>query len=348
MKNDKKEYLIIGGGHQGLTMAAHFALNGERVNLWNRTLLNIKSVYQTKKIKSSGVVDGIATLNKVSADIDDVWSDIVMITTPATAHKDIARLIAHKVTDKTTIILNPGRTFGALEFKRELLKLGNKSCPKIAETQTIVYTCRRDLSNGVTVFAFKKDVMIAALDNGMVDCIVSMLPNCIQPYFKPINSYVQTSLGNIGMILHCAPVLMNLGWIESEKVDFEYYYDGISKSIAGFLEKLDLERLQVGQALGFELETTAEWLKRSYNVQGETLYECISKNKYYRGIYAPKSIKHRYIEEDIPYGLVPLESTAQYLNIATPLTTLVIDLANAIMDKDYRQIGRQYQNKEYN
>ena len=31
------EVFVCGGGHQGLSMAAHFALNGVKVSLWNRT-----------------------------------------------------------------------------------------------------------------------------------------------------------------------------------------------------------------------------------------------------------------------------------------------------------------------
>lgn len=335
-----KEYLIIGGGHQGLTMAAHFALNGEKVCLWNRTLSNIQKVYETHRINCSGEITGVAYIPNVSDNIDEVWAENIMVTTPASAHKDIAKLIAGKVTDNTVIILNPGRTLGALEFKEELKNCGCKYNPKIAETQTIVYTCRRDDSNDVTVFALKNDVMIAALQNEFISDILNSLPNCLKDFFIPVESFIQTSLGNIGMILHCAPVLMNIGWIESEVAQFEYYYDGISRSVAKFLEKLDAERLAVAKTLGYTLESTKEWLTRSYGVKGETLFECISRNIHYKGIYAPKSIHHRYIEEDIPCGLVPLEHIGKQKGIPTPITTLIIDLANAVMEKDYRKIGR--------
>lgn len=35
---------VCGGGHQGLSMAAHLALNGLEVTLWNRTSKNIEEV----------------------------------------------------------------------------------------------------------------------------------------------------------------------------------------------------------------------------------------------------------------------------------------------------------------
>ena len=56
-------------------------------------------------------------------------------------------------------------------------------------------------------------------------------------YFSVENNIARTSLANIGMILHCAPVLMNIGWIENGKVAFKYYYDGISQTVAKYIEK---------------------------------------------------------------------------------------------------------------
>ena len=55
---------------------------------------------------------------------------------------------------------------------------------------------------------------------------------------------------------------------------------------------------------------------------------------------APVSIHNRFIDEDIPYGLVPLEDTAKKLNIEVPIATAIISFANMIMGKDYRAEGR--------
>jgi len=336
--------LVLGGGHQGLAMSAHLALLGEKVNLWNRTLDNIFNIINTKTIICSGVVSGEAKLNNVSSNIDDVNSDIIMITTPATAHRDIAKLIAKKINKDTVIILNPGRTFGALEFAKILSEEGCTELPYIAETQTIIYTCRRNGNNVVTIYTLKNDVKIAALRSSDIGFIISKIPECIRNYFVAVESVMETSLSNIGMVLHCAPVLMNIGWIENDIVDFKYYYDGISPSIAVFLEKLDKERLSVAKALGYNLESVCEWMKRTYNVLGNNLYECIRNNKYYKQIDAPRTILHRYLEEDVPCGLVPLESAGTELGVETPCVSLVIDLANHVLNKDYRILGRKYSN----
>lgn len=341
--NDESQnkVLVCGGGHQGLSMAAHLALNGVTVTLWNRTSEHIQEIIDTGKIYCNGVVEGIAKINKASSDIGEVISDFVMVTTPSSAHKDIARQLSPFVHKDMIVILNPGRTFGAIDFAQELKKCGVKELPYIAETQTIVYTCRKSGANSVTIFALKFGVKIATLKSNDINCVMQKMPKCLRTYFEATYSVCSTSFSNVGMVLHCAPVLMNIGWIESEKVDFKYYYDGISKSIADFIQKIDDERISVAKAAGFEIESVADWLKRIYNVQGKDLYECIKNNTFYREIDAPSTIKYRYILEDIPNGLVPVEYLGKELNVETSNITTIINLANSVLNRDFRMEGRQ-------
>ncbi len=333
---------VCGAGHQGLSMAAHLALNGLDVHLWNRTQKNIQKVIDTGIIHCSGVVNGDARIRKASSRIGDVIADFVMVTTPSSAHKDVARTLAPYVHPDMIIVLNPGRTFGAIDFAEELLKCGVKELPQIAETQTIVYTCRRSGENSANIFALKNDVKIAALRGSDLNRILARMPDCLKPYFTPVESVALTSLTNIGMVLHCAPVLMNIGWIECEKVEFKYYYDGISPSVARFLEKIDGERRAVAKAGGFEIESLREWLEWTYRVTGENLYECIRNNEAYREIDAPPTINSRYIFEDVPNGLVPVEAMGQEFHVPTPHISMIIDLACAVMEADYRATGRRF------
>ena len=336
------EVFVCGGGHQGLSMAAHLALNGVKVSLWNRTAENINKIMETGEIICNGIVNGVANVAKASSEISETVSDFIMVATPSSAHKDVAKRLAPYVSKDTVIILNPGRTFGAVEFAETLAQNGVKEMPHIAETQTIVYTCRRNSKNGATIYALKNDVKIAALKSSDINYVMARMPECIYRYFKPVDSVAVTSLSNVGMVLHCAPVLMNIGWIETEKADFKYYYDGISKSVAGFLEKIDKERLSVALSLGYTIDSTAEWMKDVYGVNGDNIYDCIRNNESYREIDAPATIRCRYIMEDIPNGLVPIEYLAKCIGVETPAITTTINMASQVTDIDFRSIGRRY------
>jgi opine dehydrogenase len=82
--------------------------------------------------------------------------------------------------------------------------------------------------------------------------------------YCPAESMIQTSIGNVGMIFHCAPILLNSGWTESENSTYKFYIDGISPYIGRLIEKIDAERVLVWEAMGMKVETAREWLVRTY------------------------------------------------------------------------------------
>lgn len=338
----RKKILVCGAGHQGLAMAGHLALNGIDVKLWNRSYENIAKIKEDGKIICDGVVCGEAEICDVSTELSDVICDSVLVTTPSTAHKDIAKVLAPYVHKNMVIVLNPGRTFGAIEFERVLKECGVKELPHIAETQTIIYTCRRSGGNKSTIYALKDDVKISSLRADDLDIILDKIPECMRNHLVKEQDYIKTSMSNVGMILHCAPVLMNIGWIESNKADFKYYYDGISETIAEFLEKMDQERIEVAKKVGCDVESVKMWMKRTYKVSGNSLYECIRNNDSYKEIDAPPTLNSRYLYEDIPNGLVPIESLGRELGIETDNISLIISLASSVLNYDFRQVGRRF------
>lgn len=333
---------VIGAGNSGLAMAGHLSKEGNQVTLWNRSRPAIAKLIESRTIYCEGAIEGEIKIHLVTDNIKRAMEDpdLILITTPANAHKQLAKLIAQNIKKETLIILNPGRTFGALEFEYVYRKWNQEIEPIIAETQTIIYTCRKTAEDSVNIISLKSDVLLSTLNADENEGIIASLPESIRGYFIPARSMIETSIGNVGMILHCAPILLNTGWTESENNMYKYYYDGITPSIGRFIEKIDQERIMVSKKLGLEVESTKEWLERTYHVEGESLYDCIQNNKAYETIDAPSSMEHRYIYEDIPCGLVPLEAAGRRLGLQMKNTGLIIELASSMLETDFRQIGR--------
>ncbi|ABR49106.1 NAD/NADP octopine/nopaline dehydrogenase [Alkaliphilus metalliredigens QYMF] len=333
---------VMGAGNSGLAMATHLSKEGNHVTLWNRSKETIGKLLETHVIYCKGVIDGEVKIHLVTDDIGKAVEnpDVILITTPANSHKEMAEQIAMHIKKETLIVLNPGRTFGALEFQENYEKYNQTFKQTIAETQTIIYTCRKTKEDAVNIIALKSDVLISTFDAKENEKIILRLPECLQKYFIPARSMIETSIGNVGMILHCAPLLLNTGWTENESNIYKYYYDGITPSVGRLIEKIDQERVLVSKELGLEVETTQEWMKRTYHVQGQSLYECIQNNEIYKSILAPGSINHRYIFEDVPCGLVPLEATGKKLGLEMKNTSLIIDLASSLTDVNFRKTGR--------
>lgn len=333
---------ILGAGNSGLAMAAHLTLEGNTVTLWNRTEQHIEKLLENPVINCSGVINGKARIALVTSNLGDALegAEMVFVTTPAFSHAELAKKIGHTLLKPTTIVLNPGRTFGAMEFIHSFKQVNATVNPIVAETQTIIYTCRKTSDKAVEVYALKNDVLISTIDANDNQALITSMPVCLQSMFIPAKSMIETSIGNVGMILHCAPILLNVGWVESPEDNFCYYRTGISPTIARFIEKMDQERMEVAEKLGTPVESVKEWMKRTYQIEGNSLYQVIQNNLAYESIQAPQTLQHRYITEDIPMGLVPLEAVGKEIGLEMKTIELVIDLASSLLDIDFRQEGR--------
>lgn len=335
-------FAVIGGGHGGQGMAAYLAYLGHKVNLYNRTIAKVEKILEQGFIEMEGCISGKGNINLVTNSIEHAINgvDVIMVAVPASAHRDIANLIAPHVAAGQYVVLNPGRTGGALEFKNIIRNYnpGKNIC--VVEAQTLLFACRVIEEGKVAILSKKNEVKVAALPATRTKEFIGVI-NHIIPEFAEANSVLDTSFNNIGAILHPIPTILNCGRIESTKGDFMYYIEGITPTVAKIIEEVDYERMQIVDALGAEVISLREWLGYTYGAYGDTLCEALSNVKGYWGIKAPSSLDTRYIFEDVPQSLVPIADMGQYLGIETPTINSMIHLASVIHDRDYYMLGRK-------
>jgi len=108
------------------------------------------------------------------------------------------------------------------------------------------------------------------------------------------------------------------------------------------LEKLDAEKMDLLASYGFARLSYLEACKIR-----NTLDDSLDAREVFFGYAAmstrakgPERVDSRYITEDVPQGLVLLESLAQTRNIQTPVCTALIVLADAALQRDFRRDGR--------
>jgi opine dehydrogenase len=343
LKKEAKEmkFCVLGAGHGGLAMASHLALKGFQVNLYNRGRKRIRTVIQRKGIKLEGEVKGFGAVNLASANIKESIQDvdILMVAVPANAHRFIAQTCAPYLKEHHIVILNPGRTGGALEFFNTLKQQGVKRYPFIAEAQTFIYAARALGPAHAKIFSIKNSVPLATLPAYWIPGVLKVI-NRAYPQFIPGDNIFKTSFENIGAVFHPALTVLNAAWIEETHGDFEYYIQGASQSVAQILEKLDKERLDIAAALGIKVMSAKAWLYTAYSATGKNLHEAISDNPGYLGINAPDRLHHRYVDEDVPMSLVPLASLGKMLKVETPTINAIIHLASIMRGVDFWEMGR--------
>jgi opine dehydrogenase len=340
---------VVGAGNGGLATAGAMAARGAEVRVYDNDACALSA------LQASGLIV-VDTLGHVEeAPIAIATSDpaealrsatLIMVVVPASAHAAVAAAIAPYLQSDAVVVLNPGRTGGALETKRVFDSLLVPPSVTVAETQTLLFACRRQRGNKVVIMGVKRSVALAALPAGRTRETVELL-RLFFPQISCASSVMETGLGNIGAVFHPTPTLLNVGRIESTTGDFDYYIDGISPSVARLLEGIDEERLSVARALDVPATSALRWLEESYGVAGcHSLYEGIHANPAYRGIRAPRSIDCRYVTEDVPTGLVPFASLARKVGVAVPLIEMVVDLACYLSNRNYRSEGRTFADLE--
>ena len=335
---------IIGAGNGGQAIAGYLGTIGHDVSLYDIDVNRIKQIQQKGGIQLQGKLSGFGKLACATTEISEVVcnADVIMVTTTANAHQAVAESIAPYIEEGQVIILNPGRTCGALVFKQTL---ENKLVSKryyLAEAQTLVYACRIIEDGIVNVIGIKDEVYLAGLPASDTQHILNVIQP-IYPCFQEVPNILHTSLENIGAIFHPCICLMNAATIERQ-YEFWFYRD-MTERVADFIEQCDHERLAVGKAYGIDLIGVKEWIKVAYkDTIGETLCERMKNNPAYYEIKAPGSIFTRQLTEDIPTGVLPIVELGKVAGVATPLLSSVVAITQALLNIDFHEKGRTLAN----
>ena len=342
--NIPEKYTVIGAGHGGKAMAAHLALMGLKVTLYNRTFEHINVIKKRGGIElesAEGGPHGFGRLANATSDMGEAVkkAQMIMVVVPSSAHADIAKAAARHLRNGQIIILHPGRTCGALEFAKVLRDEGCTADVTISEAETFIYASRSDGPAQARIFRIKEAVPLAALPANRNEMVLDAIKTVYPQFIDGVN-VLNTGLNNMGAIFHPALTLLNAGWIEATHGDYQFYIDGVTPSVARVLETLDRERVTVASSLGIRAQTGLEWLKMAYDTTGEDLHEAIHNQPGYYGIKAPSTLGHRYIFEDVPMSLVPIASLGERFGVSVVGMDSIIRLACIVHHTDYWKRGR--------
>jgi opine dehydrogenase len=340
LKETKPRFAVLGAGHGGLAMAGHLALMGFEVNLYNRSEERLWGVKATGGIELEGEVEGFGKIVTATTNMEEAIRDVelIMVVTPATAHRFMAEQCAPYLKDGQIVILHPGRTFGALEFKQVLFEKQTRADVIIAEAQTFIYASRAMGPGHAKIFRIKNSIPVASLRAYLIPEVLRRLRIAF-PQFVPGDDIFKTSFDNIGSVFHPALCVLNAGWIEDIS-EFQFYVQGVTPSVAKVLEQVDAERVKVAEALGIRALTAREWLYLAYDAVGKDLWNAMRANPGYRGIMAPTTVNMRYLNEDVPASLVPIASVGKMFGVSTPTVHSIIHIASTLNQRDYWAEGR--------
>jgi len=340
-----KKIAILGAGNGGCTFAGHLAIKGFNVALYEDPKFenNLKGIIERGGIELTGSIQAFGQLSTITTNIEEALrgADVVMVVVPAFAQLIMIEKAIPYLEDGQIVVFNTDN-FASIAFKGMLVKKGIIKDIKIAGAESLLYATRRSGDSTVDVWGIKDVLSIGVIPASDTEKVLSSLKEMFSE-FVPASDTLTISLANVNMIIHCPAVLLNTGRIEDTNGDFEFYWQGMTKSVCKVMEVMDLERIRVAEAMGIKLGTSLDFLKRLYpNEQGDSLHGFLTHSKVHggRGSNAPDHLGHRYLVEDVANGLIPLSILGDLVNVPTPTVDSIIHLSEVINSVDYFQTGR--------
>lgn len=333
---------VIGAGHGGLAAAADLTYRGHAVRLQNRSEEPLRDVERAGGIRTSGAVgDGVAVPAATTTDMASAvdGADAVVVVLPALAHRDVFRALAGCVHPDVPIVLNPGHMCGSVHLRR-VFDAADRPVPPVVEFGTLTYICRSNAPATVDVSLRAQEVP-AATAPGSEDALE--LAGRLFPGLRSVASPVEAWLHDVNVVLHPPGMILGASRIEGGD-GFRFYAEGVTGSVESVMAALDAERRAVGRAFGIELPDLGRTMAafgsadRAAAERGD-LAGAVRAGRANRDIAAPSSIDHRYLHEDVPFGLVPLMALGASVGVPTPVAEALTVLAETITGRAYRREG---------
>jgi opine dehydrogenase len=340
-----KRIAILGAGHGGAAAAADLTARGFEVRLHARRENTIAPFRSAGGITAKGVQDGLYRPAIMTTDVAEAidGADLIMLVVPSVAHTDYARALAKHIDGTARIFLNPGHTGGALHFVKEIRDAGYTGPLKTGETVSLTYITRMEGAAAVGIYSYTKRLKFAALPGRHADEMFAVV-HSVYPETVQASSVIETALANLNAVFHPPGMIMNAGWIQRTNGNFLFYREGITEAVGLVTKAIDDERIAVANALGVPSRPFLE----NFHAAGLTTDEALASGSISRAceesepnktIKAPSSLDHRYIHEDIGFGLVPFSAFGRLAGVKTPTIDAIVHLASAATGIDYANNG---------
>jgi len=336
---------VLGAGHGGCAAAADLTNRGFSVRLHARNPDRLAPLKAHGGIEARGVAEGVFSPQLMTTDVAEAVrdADLIMLVVPSAAHAYYAHHLAPLLDGSRPIFVNPGHTGGGLHLLHELRQAGYCESALLCETITLTYVTRMEGPALVGIYNYNKRLRFAALPAKHTAELLALV-RPLYPEIEPASSVLETALSNMNAVFHPPGMIMNAGWIQHTGGNFLFYKEGITDAVGRVTAAIDAERLTVAKALGvsaapfLDVFCAAGLTTAAARDSGDISRAC-KESEPNKSIGSPPSLDHRYVHEDIGFGLVAFSEFGRVAGVQTPTIDAMIQLASQAVGIDYRREG---------
>lgn len=342
---------VVGAGNGGTTMAADLSKKGHRVSLLKTSVKMYNEYFkhlldQDGRIVVQDIDDEYTTkIHRVTSSYEEAFADnpeIVVLFVQTNYHESVIKKLSPHLKDGQIILIEPG--YLSTSYVKKYC--GNIDLT-VAEAESSPIDCRiiepgrvkvlfKNVRNPIGIYPAKhKERAEASLKQLGYNFVI-------------LDSVVEAALHNPNLIVHTVGAIMSIPRIEYSKGDYWMYREVFTPSVWKLVEKLDQEKMQILKTLNLDPTPYVEACKyrnsEDLNVDAKEVFFDYAQHHSPPG---PREVDSRYVTEDVPEGLVLVESLGKMLKVETPVTTALIDIANGCLDIDFRKTGRTIERLGY-
>ena len=334
---------ILGAGHAGTAVAADLSLRGHEVTLiktshamhdesFNYLLENDGAVRLVEKGKAQQ-----ANIKHVTRDLSRLSeSEIVIVYVQSNYHESLIKRIRPYLRDGQILLLNPGYLSTAY-----VLKHCSDIDLTVVEAQSSFIDCRISKPGTVEVSFRNVRNPLGVYPASHREKCETMLNELGFPLVY-LSSVVEAALHNPNLIVHTVGAIMSIPRVEKTKGEYYMYREVFTPSVWRILETLDNEKMNVMEKLGCRRLSYVEACK--YRNTLDDTRDAKEVFFWYANmpnpLQGPMVVDSRFISEDVPQGLVLLETLGLKYQVATPVCTSLIEIASAALNRNLRLEGR--------
>lgn len=326
---------VLGGGNGSMAAAADLAEQGHDIRWWRRDAAALGPVIAAGGITLKDhcgarlVPLGLAT-GDLGAALDG--AALVVAPIPAPGQVELARAMAPHLNADQVVLLPPG-SFGSVVMGR----MPGGARAVFAESGTLPYLARKHGPGAIAITTRATRLPTGVFPADGAEAAMAVIRGAY-PAAEACGDGLSGALMNAGPIIHPPLILMNAGPIEHFP-HWDIHNEGTQPAIRRVTTALDAERIAVREALGYgpphfpladhygERPDGEEWM------YGNLGHEKLVDSGDWRERL--ELTAHRYMTEDVAYGLAFLVSVGGWAGVATPVASGLLALGGAVCGTDF-------------
>jgi opine dehydrogenase len=329
---------VVGTGNSARALACYLASRGHEVHLLVRHIDRFPWLTERLSLTATGKVEGTFALGGVTDRADRFAAAVgtIFVATVATAYRDVAARLAPHLDGDHRVVLFSSKLCGSVEVEHALREHGVRRVP-VLETDAL-FACRIQEDHSIWVRGFKGWTLFSAPRHTMTRAWAPLMRHYF-PGLEAARNVIQRGLTDFGALAHPTTMVANMNRVDRQE-PFLFYHEGFTEKTVAVLEEVEKEFRAVAHAYEAPLIAMKDLLDRYYGCDASSLLTAMRTVPNYRLSWAPNTLDHRYLKEDVSCTLVPMQQLARKARIELPVVSSIVQMACDLTGEDLVAHGR--------